>query len=167
MHITIGNRVWRAIISNGHAEGHLALYCEDSDLLISGDQILPTITSNISLFEDDPDLNPLQEYLDSLAVYRQLPESTLVLPSHGKIFRGLHARADAIRDAHLERSAQVHAICKEPCSVSGVAARLFPQRLDDINTCLAFGESFSHIRYLEKQQRLNQYSENGIILFRA
>ena len=165
--ITIGNREWEAIISHGHAEGHLSLYCRDAGLLISGDQVLPTITSNISLFEDDPDLNPLQQYLDSLEVFRQLPETTLVLPSHGKIFRGLQERVDAIKAAHMDRSALVCGHCREPASVSAVAGRLFPRQLDEVNSCLAFGETFSHLRYLEKQQRLRRFSENGISLFQA
>ncbi|MBF8269374.1 MAG: beta-lactamase-like [Gammaproteobacteria bacterium] len=167
MTITIGDREWETIISHGHAEGHLSLYCREEGLLISGDQILPTITSNISLFEDDPDLNPLQQYLDSLEVFRQLPETTLVLPSHGRIFRGLHKRVDAIRAAHMERSALVYGYCREPVSVNTVAGRLFPRQMDEINSCLAFGETFSHLRYLEQQRRVRRFSENGICLFQA
>lgn len=165
MEILIGGRSWRAILSHGHAEGHLSLYCGEAGILISGDQILPTITSNISLFEDDPTLNPLQLYLDCMADFRRLPAATLVLPSHGKIFRGLHARIDAIQAAHLDRSAQVLALCRTPSSVSQVAARLFPQRLDEVNACLAFGETFSHLRYLEKQRRLSRVSDHGVCLF--
>ena len=150
--INIGKRNWKTIISNGHAEGHMSLYCAADGILISGDQVLPTITSNISLFEDDPDLDPLQDYLDSMADFRKLPESTLVLPSHGKIFRGLHARIAEIEAAHMDRSAKVYNLCQDPISVNGVAARLFPKQLDEINSCLAFGETFSHMRYLEKRQ---------------
>ena len=165
--INIGNRSWKIIISYGHAEGHLSLYCAADGILISGDQVLPTITSNISLFEDDPDLDPLQQYLDSMADFRGLPESTLVLPSHGRIFRGLHARIAEIESSHRERSDKVYGFCEEPISVSGVAARLFPKRLDDINQCLAFGETFSHLRYLEKQQRLKRLSANGVFLYQS
>ena len=167
MTITIGNRKWETIISNGHAEGHASLYCRDAGLLISGDQVLPTITSNISLFEDEPDLNPLQQYLDSLEVFLRLPENTMVLPSHGRIFRGLRDRIAAIKAAHMDRSALVYGYCREPASVSAVAGRLFPRQLDEINSCLAFGETFSHLRYLEKQKRLQRFSENGICLFQA
>ena len=165
--IKIGQRRWQTIISHGHAEGHLSLYCAEAGILIAGDQVLPTITSNISLFEDDPDLDPLQQYLDSMADFRALPEDTLVLPSHGDIFRGLHSRVAAIEAAHMERSAKVYGFCDEPISVSGVAARLFPKQLDEINSCLAFGETFSHLRYLEKQQRLKRLTANGLFLYQA
>jgi len=165
--IKIGTRNWTTIISHGHAEGHLSLYCAAEEILISGDQVLPKITSNISLFENDPDLDPLQQYLDSMVDFRNLPESTLVLPSHGRIFRGLHTRITEIETAHMERSAKVYEYCHDPISVNGVAARLFPKQLDDINSCLAFGETFSHMRYLEKQQRLQRVSENGLFLYQA
>lgn len=165
--IDIGHRRWKIIISHGHAEGHLSLYCAADNILISGDQVLPTITSNISLFEDDPELDPLQQYLDSMEDFRKLPEDTLVLPSHGKIFRGLHTRIVEIETAHKERSDKVYGFCNEPVSVNGVAARLFPKHLDDINSCLAFGETFSHLRYLEKQQRLKCLSENGLFLYQS
>lgn len=165
--IKIGKRRWRTIISHGHAEGHLSLYCAEAGILIAGDQVLPTITSNISLFEDVPDLDPLQQYLDSMADFRGLPEDTLVLPSHGEIFRGLHDRIAQIETAHMERSAKVYGLCDEPISVSGVAARLFPKQLDEINTCLAFGETFSHLRYLERRQRLHKVDRNGLYLYQA
>ena len=165
--IQIGNRNWKSIISYGHAEGHLSLYCAEAGILIAGDQVLPTITSNISLFEEDPDLDPLQQYFDSMADFRELPEATLVLPSHGEIFRGLHARVAEIEAAHMDRSAKVYGFCDEPISVSGVAARLFPKQLDEINSCLAFGETFSHLRYLEKQHRLKRETANGLFLYQA
>ena len=163
--IKIGKWIWKPVISNGHADGHLSLYCAEQGILISGDQILPTITSNLSLFDDDPDLNPLQEYLDSLDIMRQLPADTLVLPSHGRIFSGLHLRADAIEEAHRERSSQVRRICEIQSTVGAVCKRLFPKQLDDINTCLAFGETFTHVRYLEKQRLVECMDKDNQFLY--
>ena len=163
--LEIGRHRWRTIHSYGHAEGHLSLYCEALGLLISGDQVLPTITSNISLFEDDPELDPLQQYLDSMTEFRNLPDTTLVLPSHGKVFEGLHARIAAIEAAHRERSDKVLGLCHEPSSVNDVAARLFPKQLDDMNWCLAFGETFSHLRYLERHGRLHLMKQGGTLLY--
>lgn len=163
--LRIGRHSWETIISNGHAEGHLSLYCRRSGLLISGDQVLPDITSNISLFEDDPDLDPLREYLDSLREFRKLPGDTMVLPSHGGIFTGLHERLDVIEKGHVERSETVYGLCEELSTVSDVARKLFPRRLDDINTCLAFGETFSHLRYLVKKKRIQCINENERFLY--
>ncbi|MFQ5660657.1 MAG: MBL fold metallo-hydrolase [Gammaproteobacteria bacterium] len=151
----IAGKSWRAIICNGHAQGHLSLYCEELDLLISGDQILPSITSNISLHGDNPDADPLRDYLQSLNVFLALPETTLVLPSHGRIFRGLHRRAAAIETHHNEKLEQTYSYCNPPRTAAEVAKLLFPQQLDELNWILAFGESLAHLRYLERRQEID------------
>ena len=43
-----GGGEWTALETNGHAEGHLCLSNPAARVLISGDQVLPTISSNIS-----------------------------------------------------------------------------------------------------------------------
>ena len=159
--ITMGDRTWRAIMSNGHARGHISFYCEDSNLLISGDQVLPRITSNVSLFEDDPDANPLEEYLSSLKRIGALPEATEVLPSHGRVFRGLQNRIREIEDSHEERNNKLLSLCREPLSTRALIDRIFERELDDLNWMLAFGETLAHIRYLEKQGRIRSYQNDG------
>lgn len=163
--ILIGRYSWRAIISNGHAEGHLSLYCKELGLLISGDQVLPGITSNVSLYTDIPEANPLLEYLESFTNFLKLPQSTTVLPSHGRIFQGLHDRIQYIETDHKEKLTQIYSFCEQPRTVSDTLAFLFRPELDDLNWMLAFGESFAHLRYLEKQGRLKCSDINGVLSF--
>lgn len=159
--ISMGGRTWCAIMSNGHARGHISFYCEGSGLLISGDQVLPRITSNVSLFEDDPDVNPLEEYLSSLQRIGTLPETTEIMPSHGRIFRGLQYRIKEIEDSHEERNNKILALCEEPVSTRVLIDRIFERELDDLNWMLAFGETLAHIRYLEKQGRIRSFLNDG------
>ena len=159
--ISMGGRSWRAIMTNGHARGHISFYCEESALLISGDQVLPRITSNVSLFEDDPDTNPLQEYLASLQRIGALPETTEVLPSHGRIFRGLQHRIAEIEDSHRERTNKVLSICQQRVSTRDMIDRIFERELDDLNWMLAFGETLAHIRYLEQQGQIRAFQNGG------
>lgn len=159
--ITMGGRTWRAIMSNGHARGHISFYCEGSGLLISGDQVLPRITSNVSLFEDDTDANPLEEYLSSLKHIGTLPETTEVLPSHGRVFRGLQHRISEIENSHRERNEKILAICSKPVSTKVMIEKIFERELDDLNWMLAFGETLAHIRYLEKQGRIRTFLNEG------
>ena len=159
--ISMGGRTWRAIMSNGHARGHISFYCEGSGLFISGDQVLPRITSNVSLFEGDPDINPLEEYLSSLKRIGTLPEATEVLPSHGIIFRGLQHRIGEIEDSHKERNNKILALCKQQVSTRTLIDRIFERELDDLNWMLAFGETLAHIRYLEKQGRIRSFLNDG------
>jgi hypothetical protein len=60
-------------------------------------------------FAIEPEANPLrlQMYLDSLERFADLLEQTLVLPSHGKPFRGLHTRIAQLREHHVLRLAEV------------------------------------------------------------
>ncbi|WP_439955514.1 hypothetical protein, partial [Klebsiella pneumoniae] len=69
--------------------------------LISGDQVLPKISSNVSVFPTEPDGDPLTDWLNSLAkVKREVPDDVLVLPAHNEPFRGLHARLDHLARGH-------------------------------------------------------------------
>ena len=70
--LKIGKRNWRFIVGYGHAPEHMALYCEDLDVLISGDMILPRISTNVSVFSFEPEANPLPLYLDSLNNYKDI-----------------------------------------------------------------------------------------------
>jgi glyoxylase-like metal-dependent hydrolase (beta-lactamase superfamily II) len=83
---------WRCISGYGHAPEHIALYCEALGVLISGDMMLPRISTNVSVYDVEPESNPLQLFLDSIDRFADLPADTLVLPSHGKPFTGLHER---------------------------------------------------------------------------
>src|SRR5207302_633977 len=105
---TIDGRRWRVITARGHSPVHACLWCEDLRVLIAGDQVLPKITTNVSVWPERPAENPLRYYLDSLARFLRLPADTLILPSHGRPFRGLHHRLSTLvqhDDARLAEAA--------------------------------------------------------------
>ncbi len=159
--ITIGENDWRAIMTYGHAPGHINLYSESLNMLISGDQILPTITSNVSVHADKPEENPLDDYLKSFKKFESLPADTMVLPSHGKIFEGIHLRIEEIIEHHHETLEKVFGICEKAHSTAELVPKLFRRKLEGINTVLAFGEALSHLNYLCGQQRLQRTLESG------
>ena len=103
----IGGHDWRAIIGHGHAPEHLSLYCEALNTVIAGDMLLSTISTNVSVWSIDPEGDPLRLFLDSIARYRELPADVLVLPSHGKPFRGAHERVAQLEAHHQERFAEL------------------------------------------------------------
>ncbi|MBC7490001.1 MAG: MBL fold metallo-hydrolase [Glaciimonas sp.] len=146
--IQIGAHKWRAITGFGHAPEHVALYCADLDALISGDMVLPRISTNLSVFAIEPESNPVQEYLDSLKKYRDLPTTTLVLPSHGKPFRGLHTRIDQLNVHHHDRLAEVVEACSIPRSASDIVPIMFPRPLDPHQMTFALGEALAHLHKL-------------------
>jgi glyoxylase-like metal-dependent hydrolase (beta-lactamase superfamily II) len=149
MVLDIGGRRWRCIAGYGHAPEHISLFCEDAPLLISGDMVLPRISTNVSVVDVEPEADPLTLYLQSLQRYLALPADTLVLPSHGKPFTGLHARIDQLREHHDERLAEVMAACRAaPTHAAGLLAVLFKRKLDLHQTTFAMGEAIAHLNAL-------------------
>jgi glyoxylase-like metal-dependent hydrolase (beta-lactamase superfamily II) len=145
---------WTALETNGHAEGHLCLNNADARLLISGDQVLPTISSNISFSWRNTDPNPLHSFLSSLQRLRGLPEDTLVLPSHGVPFRGLQQRIDDLVRHHEEQLETAVRACAEPRSGAELLPLMFRRKLIGMHLFLALGEALAHLEYLVHAGRL-------------
>jgi glyoxylase-like metal-dependent hydrolase (beta-lactamase superfamily II) len=146
---------WEVSLHEGHAPGHACLYSADLGTLISGDQVLPTISANVSLYSRNEAEDPLGDYLASLEDLTVLPADTLVLPAHGLPFRTLHARLAGLVAEHRERLAEVIDACATPRSSIEVVTLLFNfERLDPLNRMLAIGETLAHLRYLHLRGRV-------------
>jgi glyoxylase-like metal-dependent hydrolase (beta-lactamase superfamily II) len=166
--IRIGQHRWQVITGFGHAPEHAALHCPDLDLLISGDMVLPRISTNVSVFAVEPEANPVQLYLDSLAKFSGLPEDTLVLPSHGKPFRGLHTRIGQLNEHHRERLAEVVEACATPQTAADIVPVMFRRKLDAHQLTFALGEALAHLHKLWFDGVLNRrIGEDGVIRFQA
>lgn len=146
--VPIGAHEWRVVTGFGHSPEHASLYCGDLGILISGDMVLPRISTNVSVFAVEPDANPVQQYLDSLQKYRALPADTLVLPSHGKPFRGLHVRIDQLIAHHRARLDEVVDACATPQSAADIVPRMFRRPLDAHQLTFAMGEALAHLHKL-------------------
>lgn len=165
--IRIGEQLWQVRVGHGHAPEHASLYCAALGVLISGDMLLPRISTNISSYAAAPDIDPLAAYLQSLTELEQLPAETLVLPSHGRPFRGLHARVAALRDHHAARCADLLGACASgPRCAGELLTVLFGRPINDPHqTLFAMGEAIAHLVYLEKQEKLTRVDKGGIIRF--
>ena len=147
--VRIGSHDWRCIAGYGHAPEHISLYCDALHVLISGDMVLPRISTNVSVIDVEPEADPLSLYLESIGRLRALPADTLVLPAHGRPFTGLHTRIDQLQQHHDERFAEVMRACAEaPCSAADVLPVLFKRALDLHQTTFAMGEAIAHLHAL-------------------
>ena len=147
--LTIGEYQWQIVTGGGHSPEHASLFDRQRNVLISGDQLLPTISSNVSVWPTEPLANPLQDWFDSLQKLRAtVPEDVLVLPAHGKPFRGAHERIDVMITEHEQNLVRLHATCDEPKRAVDVFPALFKSRIDDRNRIMATGEALSHLNYL-------------------
>jgi glyoxylase-like metal-dependent hydrolase (beta-lactamase superfamily II) len=148
--LVIGDYRWRAVVGMGHSPEHLCLHCPELKLLISGDQVLPGISSNVSVFPTEPEADPLGDWLSSLAAIKAaVPDDVLVLPAHNLPFRGLHARLDALIDGHRRSLDKLLALLGEPRRVIDVFEALYRRPIDgDELLGLATGEALAHLNYL-------------------
>ena len=153
--VTMGQREWRVMTAGGHSPEHASFYCGKDKILIAGDQILSHIVPSVIVPLAQPDANPMQEYLDSLARFEALPPDTLVLPSHGLPFRALHLRLAQLRDHHLARLDDVASVVTGRTTAFAVAQEVFPRVLYD-NPRQAFGESLAHLNMLASVGRLTR-----------
>lgn len=146
--VAIGGRSWHVIIGYGHAPEHASLWCPALGVLIAGDMVLPRISTNVSVFALEPEGNPLPLYLASLRDYDTLPSDTLVLPSHGRPFRGLHRRVAQQLAHHADRLALAAAACAKPKSAFDLLPVLFHRKLDAHQMSFAMGEAIAHLHAL-------------------
>ncbi len=165
--LRIGDHEWRTIVGHGHAPEHMSLYCAELGVLISGDMLLPRISTNISVMASTPLADPLGLFLASIDEYLALPADTLVLPSHGRPFRGLHARVEQLHAHHAQRCALLLDACRgTPKSAAELIPVLFDREIPDPHqTMFAMGESIAHLNYLEHAGKLQRIEEAGLIRF--
>jgi glyoxylase-like metal-dependent hydrolase (beta-lactamase superfamily II) len=161
-------RLFRIIIGHGHAPEHASLDCAEDRLLISGDMVLPRISTNVSVFDVEPDGDPLPRYLRSLDHYLMLPADTLVLPSHGKPFIGLHRRVTQQHEHHQARLDEVLAACATPKTAAEIVPVLFKREFDLHQLTFALGESLAHLHALWYEGRLTRTRDaHGVFRFHA
>ena len=149
--LTIGGQPWRVLVGRGHSPEHACLVCDERGVMISGDQVLPRISSNVSVYPTEPDADPLGDWLASIARLRaELPDSLLVLPAHGEPFRGLHARLDRLHAGHGRSLQRLRERLAEPRRVVDCFGALFARTIgaDSELLNLATGETVAHLNHL-------------------
>jgi glyoxylase-like metal-dependent hydrolase (beta-lactamase superfamily II) len=164
--LTIGGRHWDVVVGSGHSPEHVCLHAAAEGILISGDQVLPRITSNVSVYPTEPEADPLGEWLDSIARLKTLPDDTLVLPAHNEPFLGLHARLDQLAADHTRKLEALLDACAEPLSAYDSFPTLFRRRISDDEIQMATGEALAHLRWLNRRGQVEPVSCDGVTRYR-
>jgi glyoxylase-like metal-dependent hydrolase (beta-lactamase superfamily II) len=167
--IRIGGHLWKIVVGSGHSPEHACLWCPDLNLIITGDQVLPKISSNVSVFPTEPNGDPLTDWLTSLArIKGQVPDEVLVLPAHNDPFFGLHARIDHLISGHERGLARLRQLICEPKRAVDVFRALFRRQIDNNLLGLATGESLAHLNCLiARGQAVRTRDQNGVDWYRA
>ena len=165
--LAAGGGQWRVIETGGHCRGHLCLHDAARRLLVSGDQVLPGISPNVSVLSSAPEADPLREFLASLERLGDCHADTLVLPSHGRPFRGLHRRLADLAGHHREQLGALLAACAEPRTAFELLPVLFRRVPRGFHRLLAVGEAVAHLNYLGGTGAMERRHEGGVARFVA
>jgi glyoxylase-like metal-dependent hydrolase (beta-lactamase superfamily II) len=167
--LTIAGGDWRILMGEGHAPEHAMLYSAQQGILLSGDQLLPRISTNVSVSVVNPEDEPLSRWLASLDRLAELPEDTLVLPGHGLPFRGAMTRVEELRSHHDRRFQVILEACAtRDLSAFELVQTMYPYPLSDFDLQLALGECLAHVRYLISNGRLEgRLDGHGVIGYRS
>jgi glyoxylase-like metal-dependent hydrolase (beta-lactamase superfamily II) len=170
--LRIGSQLWRVVVGSGHSPEHACLYCPELKVLISGDQVLPRISSNVSVNPTEPDADPMSDWLASLAkIKREVPDDVLVLPSHNECFRGLHARIDALSRGQAQALKKLLGSLDEPKRAIDVFGSLFARPISEQNASLmgmATGESIACLNHLMHSGQIGcTFDKDGVAWYQT
>lgn len=159
--VVLGEVLYRVVITPGHTDGHVCLYNQREGVLLSGDHLLPKITSNIGRWPGAA-ANPLSNFLKSLEQVAEL-DARLVLPAHGPVFTSAKERVKELLRHHKERLASVMAAVGSGASVYEVCAKVFGSDLSPSDWRFALTETVAHLDYLRAKGALETVPQEVVI----
>ena len=167
--LTIGGRRFEVLTGGGHSPELVMLLCREEGIFLPADQVLAKISPNVSVWPQEPDSDPLGEFLKSLSeLQASVPEGVLALPAHNLPFRNVHGRLAELIRHHGERCAAIRAAAAEPMLPAAIVPKLFPRQLDAHQTSFAFGETLAHVNYmLRRGEMVAEPGPDGRILVRT
>lgn len=167
--LAIDGKPWRLVGGDGHSPEHICLLREEDGVFIAGDQLLPRISSNVSVWPTEPDADPLTDWLASLERLKaEVPAEALVLPAHGEPFKGAHARLDALIRGHETSLKRLLRTLREPKRAIDVFGCLFARPIGDGLLGMATGESLAHLNCLVRRgEAIRETDAEGVWRWRA
>lgn len=150
--IKIGGRSWDVHTGNGHAPEHLTFWSRDDNLVLAGDQILPSISPNIGVYPTEPMADPVGDWLESCQRLAQLAHSEhLVLGGHKLPFTGLPLRMRQLIDNHHGALRRLLEYLDTPRAAGECFAPLFKRKIGDGEYGLALVEAVAHASHLYQE----------------
>ncbi|MBV1876717.1 MAG: MBL fold metallo-hydrolase [Pseudomonadales bacterium] len=166
--IQLGKHQWDIFTGTGHSPEHVCLYSKDLRLLLSGDQVLPVITSNVSIQPTEPYANPMQGWLASHERFKTLiPNDTLVLPAHNSPFYGVQERLQQLIEHHEDRMLILEENCIEPRGAIELLPYLFDRKLEGQTILMAIGECIAHLHCLISNNRIERTLNGEVYQYRS
>ena len=152
----------------GHTRGHFVYRDAIAGVLFAGDHVLPHITPSIG-FEPIRTTSPLRDYLASLALMREMPD-TLLLPAHGPATISVHERVDQLLHHHAQRlDLTLEAVSRGASTADDVTHQwVWTSRgirfsdMDPFNSMLAVLETAAHLEVLVERDLVKVTDIDGV-----
>ncbi|MBY5931598.1 MBL fold metallo-hydrolase [Tateyamaria omphalii] len=167
--IHMGGRTWDIHIGNGHAPEHATFWSRDDNIVLSGDQILPSISPNIGVYATEPMADPIGDWLEACERLRLLAQDDhLVLGGHKLPFTGLPTRMRQLIDNHHGALKRLMDYIDTPKAASECFAPLFKRTIGEGEYGLALVEAVAHLSHLYQEGRATrQKREDGAWVYQA
>jgi glyoxylase-like metal-dependent hydrolase (beta-lactamase superfamily II) len=147
--VRIGGRDWEVHIGNGHAPEHATFWSRDDNLVISGDQILSSISSNLGVYATEPEADPVGDWLETCERFEPMSrEDHLVLGGHKLPFTGLPTRMRQLIDNHHGALERLLAYLDTPRTAGDCFVPLFKRKIGAGEYGLALVEAIAHLNHL-------------------
>lgn len=162
--LELGDSMWEAVETGGHAAGHMSFYRKDTGEMFCGDAVLPRISPNIN-YMPGVEEEPLAGYLEGL---RRLSAYAVerAYPGHRDSFREFAKRCGELAVHHEKRLGQMaDQIGAGPSTAYECCAALFGTRLTVHQFRFAMCETLAHLIHLEGQGRLHREERDGRVVF--
>ncbi len=167
--VKMGGRTWDVRIGNGHAPEHATFWSRDDNLVIAGDQIIASISPNVGVYPQQPNEDPLAEWIEACERLSQYArEDHLVLPGHKLVFTGLPHRMKQMIDNHVGALSRLADWLKVPRTAHECFPPLFKREIDAGTYGLALVEAIAHLNHLyHKGEITRTRREDGAWVYQA
>ncbi|MDB2578355.1 MAG: MBL fold metallo-hydrolase [Tateyamaria sp.] len=159
--IQMGGRTWDIHMGNGHAPEHATFWSRDDHLVISGDQILSSISPNIGVYATEPMADPVGEWLEACERLQPLArEDHLVLGGHKLPFTGLPMRMKQLIDNHHGALRRLTDYLDTPRTAPDCFVPLFKRSIGEGEYGLALVEAVAHLNHLLHLGQVTRVARN-------
>ncbi|THH34385.1 MBL fold metallo-hydrolase [Aliishimia ponticola] len=147
--IEIGGRSWDVHMGNGHAPEHATFWSRDDNLVLGGDQLLPSISPNIGVYVTEPMADPIGDWLESCERLAPLARADhLVLGGHKLPFTGLPTRMRQLIENHHSALRRLLEYIDTPKTAAECFSPLFKRKIGPAEYGLALVEAVAHLSHL-------------------
>ena len=167
--IDIGGRTFVIHMGNGHAPEHATLWSETDNLILGGDQLLPSISPNLGVYPTEPLADPVGDWLESCAHFQQMArDDHFVLPGHKLPFVGLPTRLDQLIENHTSALDRLAEFLREPATAVESFVPIFKRDIRGDAFGLAMVEAIAHCQHLWHQGRATrEMREDGAWVYQS